>query len=230
MPVLECEAGHAEHDTITLDTDIGKFEVYNWDTYKDQPGVYCPGQDDVSRTIIETKGWARDETKIISALLRKGPKKTGLVLDFGAHIGWYSIMAAKMGYDVGAFEAVWEHQVLLDHNIENADVREKVIVQSGWIDKDNCKTIKLQKPYKEVYFCKIDLEGNEQYAIKMIEDLLKQKKIRYLFMEVSPVFNKSYPNLVNKIIRYGYDAYKDGKKFDNIWNFDQTDILFKVKK
>ncbi len=232
--VVDCEAGHEGHDTITLKTDIGLMEVYNWEMYNDLAGKYCPGQDDVSRTIINTGNWARDETKIIKRVLEKATKKkTRLVVDFGAHIGWYTIMAAQMGYDVIAFEGQPDHILLLENNIKIAGVENKVFVETTWVD-EKIPPARLNTDggdyYKEVYFVKIDLEGNEQYAIQCLENLLKEKKIHYIFMEVSPVFNDTYPALVKKIMKYGYSATMDGKPFDPNkkanWNFDQGDLLF----
>lgn len=232
--VVDCQAGHEGHDTITMDTDIGRLEVYNWEKYKDQSGKYCPGQDDISRTIINTGNWARDETKIIKEVLEQAKdRKHKLVLDFGAHIGWYSIMAAKMGYDVVAFEAQPEHIMLLENNIKLNKMGRRVFVEYKWVDETMPKaTLNSGNStyYKDIWLVKIDLEGNEQYAIKSLENLIKDHKIAHIFMEVSPVFNDSYPNLVNKIIRYGYDAYMDGKKWNGMWNFDQGDILFKRQK
>ena len=40
-----CQAGHKKHDTLEVDTALGKMTVFDWEKYKDQFNTYCTGQD-----------------------------------------------------------------------------------------------------------------------------------------------------------------------------------------
>lgn len=209
-----CEAGHITHSVRTVDTAQGPMAVYDWDRYVGFAG-YCEGQDDVSRTLINTGGWECDCTAQIEAILKAGDRKR-LVYDVGAHIGWYSRLALGLGYTVVAFEADGENIKLLKRNAPG-DLR----VHHLWIDK-NTRAI----PAADIELVKIDIEGNERYAIAMLRKSLDAGQVRHIHMEVSPVFNDSYPALIDELESYGFTATLDGARFDHDYSFDQTNLLF----
>ena len=217
--MITCQLGHKTHDTKVVASQLGKLRVYDWDKYKDVIG-YCPGKDDVSRTIANTGAWASTETEYIGQVLANGDRNN-LVIDFGAHIGWFTIFAASYGYDVLAYEGNKFHAELLRENIETNHLKRVEVVEQ-WIDDMTEQLV----VFREVELVKCDLEGAEAKAIRLIELLLENKRVKNLFVEISPIFNDGYPALVEKICKYGYDAFRNGVPFDGNFNFDQDDFLF----
>ncbi len=217
-----CHAGHDSHDRIKVKTKLGLMYIYDWNKYKDFDG-YCIGQDDVSRTIRNTGEWAWQETQMIKKLLKNGDR-SGLVLDFGCHVGWYSILAAKLGYSVIAIDGVREHCETLKLNAKLNDVQNKIAIRCSWIDKNN----NLDFLYKgdNVFLLKADIEGSEEHVIKAMEYSLERKLIQFLYLEISPIFNKRYPALVQKIADYGYHVLLNGKTFNFKFDFRQENLLF----
>lgn len=225
----KCEAGHKKHDRILVDTELGKMWVYDWEKYKDQPGLYCTGQDDISRTLSNVGTWGQGETQMIRGLLQAGNRKNN-VIDFGCHIGWYTILAGQLGYSVAAIDGNEENLKLLKLNAEIYGL-ENIDYNHIWVNEHSAmaKYEYIEHGNKDIELLKIDLEGNEQHAIRIMEHLLEQKKIKNIFMEVTPVFNDSYPALVQKIVDYGYNVFKDGKPFDFKYDFSQENLLFTLK-
>jgi hypothetical protein len=78
--------------------------VFDTAQYMDKPGWYCPGQDTVSQNIGIHGQWEPTDSAVIGKILADGDKRH-LVIDFGAHVGWYTVMAAKAGYRVIASTA-----------------------------------------------------------------------------------------------------------------------------
>lgn len=222
----DCQAGHDTHDRLLVDTQLGKLHVYDWDKYKDFQG-YCTGQDDVSRTLINTGVWEPIESSLVAEILEKG-NKNKLIIDIGAHIGWYSLMAAKLGYRVRAIESNQENCEVLMKNMELHNIPlTQVKLWKLWMDA-NARPVRFQ----DTLLVKCDIEGNEKYALTLCQDLFARRKAEYILFEISPVFNDSYPSVVRTITEYGYTPYFAGKKiselkkFDHEWNFGQTNLLF----
>lgn len=224
----KCQAGHKKHEGKTVPTRIGAMYVYDCDAYPKDIQGYCNGKDDISRSLISKGSWADEETTEIINILAKNRDYgiTQRIIDFGCHIGWYTIIAANMGYMVEAIDGDRENVNMTKVNSITSLVSDRVNVRHMWIDGD---TNYIPDLTSEVELIKIDLEGNEQYAIKLIEPLLAEKKVKHIHMEVSPVFNNSYPGLVDKIAGYGFIPYIDGKLFNYIYDFPQANLLFKRK-
>lgn len=218
-----CQAGHTKHDRIMVDTVLGKMMVFDAEKYQGQFGLYCTGQDDISMTIKQTGNWARDESPVIQKILEEG-NRDNLFIDFGAHIGYYSLMAAQMGYKVLAYEGDAENLDVLASNAKLHHVEDKIVAHPMWIDEKSPLLILEQ----QVELVKADVEGNEQYVVAMLDEMLKFRRINNLFLEISPTFNKSYPAMVEKLFNYGYRAFNlDGTPFNNEFNFAQTDLVFR---
>lgn len=207
-----CQAGHKAHDTLVVDTEQGPMTVYDYEKYAGFDG-YCSGQDDVSRTIINTGGWEKLESVEVRRVLEAGDRSK-LFYDVGAHIGWYSRMAMDLGYVVHAFEADAENVELLRLNAPG------VHVHYLWIDENTPSLCAA-----DIELVKIDIEGSERHAMSMLKKSLLYATIRNIHMEVSPVFNDSYPLLVGMLERYGFCAFKNGEPFDHDYNFGQTNLL-----
>ena len=216
-----CQYGHAKHDTIIIDTNIGKMTVYNWEKYKNQKN-YCTGQDDVSRTLINTGIWEENITTRIKSILSSGNRKN-IVIDIGSHIGWFSRIAIRSGYSVVSIESNQEH---ISNFKKNMDATLK-----DWIVIYNIKLgpaitpIDIEESKAELM--KIDIEGDEIYALQTFQKWFEKGRIKNVIMEISPTFNKSYPGIVDNMRRWGYHVkFIDGKLFDYNWDFNQTNLWF----
>ena len=106
-----------------------------------------------------------------------------VVVDFGSHIGWYSTIAAAYGYEVAA----------VDVNAENCDLAEENLARATSAQFGVfCGTVQESSPALDVLpirCVKIDIEGSEEWAIKMLDASIAAKTIDTLLIEISPVFN-----------------------------------------
>lgn len=221
-----CEAGHDKHDSHLVNTNQGyKMYVFNAGKYKDTEG-YCTGDDDVSRTIEKTRGWEPAETAVLKNILENEP--VGNVLDFGTHVGWYSLMAAKLGHTVYGFDGDDENIELLYDSAVYNKLDGKVTVVHSWVDENSPK-IKADKKY---LLMKCDLEGNDIYAVEMCRELFAKRYITYAFIEISPIFNDKYQGMIDFITACGYSVEivdpDDGvlKPWNGKFDFDQANMLF----
>ena len=69
------------------------FEMYLWD----QAQGGARRADALSDFVLQFGCWEGFETLLAMAVLDGGDRR-GLVVDFGAHLGWYSLLAASFGY------------------------------------------------------------------------------------------------------------------------------------
>jgi len=217
-----CQRGHKSHKTILVKTIQGNMWVYDWKQYAGYDG-YCTGQDDVSRTLADSGNWGVRETALIESILVNGDK--GIMLDFGSHIGWYTIMAAKLGYTVHAFEADSENIELMERNMAMQEFDGNIIVHEGWVDKDTPR-----QRFDNVELMKSDLEGNDRYAVQTVALDLADHKVKHIWIEMSPIFNDSYEGLHLLMETFGYLATDiDGKPFDGKFE-GQFDLHYEVAK
>lgn len=225
-----CAAKHSKHDVIQVDTNQG-FPMFIYDAlkYKDTYG-YCTGDDDVSRTIKNTSCWEPSETKIFLKLMEKA-NKGDTFIDFGTHIGWYTLLAALRGLSVIGFEGDAENMKVLLENAHLNGVDNQIIIEHAWIDEH---TPLIDSNASEVFMVKSDLEGNDRFAIDSCVPLLEKRHIQYLMVEISPCFNDSYPELVKRVQDYGYDVFDMNQgeliKIDDIdahiASINQTNYMF----
>lgn len=223
-------SGH-QHTLIPVqwpENDNGKLWGFDAAAYLNTYG-YCMGDDDVSRTLIRVGQWEPVESRAFERALAHTP---GLVLDFGAQIGWYTIMAARMGREVLAIEAVAEHCGLIRQNALLNEVAKNVTIAQCWID-DN--TPELVGDFPPIAMVKIDLEGNDAAAYRVIRPAVKAGQVAAILCEISPVFNDSYVELVRDIIAQGFTAevcnpWRPLREDDDLADFvnaePQTDMLF----
>lgn len=90
-----------------------------------------PGDEVVGRDIQAQGAWDIEATEALAPLIRPGDT----FLDVGAHIGWFSMVAASRGARVIAVEPVPEHAALVRKNAEingyAVDVRVRAAVGAG---------------------------------------------------------------------------------------------------
>lgn len=227
-PAIECRAGHANHETIHIEVNLdGPTRVpdypsipprlrrrfgmtaYNRAPYLGFPN-YCTGQDEISFSLESHGIWEGFETLVVLDILERGDRNR-IVLDFGSHIGWYSLLAASFGYRVVAFEADAENVRTLRANAQANGFQDLITVVHTWVDE----RFPDLPADDEVEFMKCDIEGKEGQAVRACGALFQGRKIRHALIEISPVFSSpgyevlgvvanSYTDLSRRIAELGY--------------------------
>ena len=208
-----CSVGHAEHASKVVHSGRLKYSIYDWRQYfRTENGndtiplyeSYCPGQDIISYCIDVQGSWELTETLVVMDILQYG-NQDDVVLDFGSHIGWYSMLAAAAGYRVGSFDANAEN---IRHLLKSAHlngVSANIHPYLCWINSDFPD---LPGNAERVRLLKVDVEGAEPTVKRICNKLFKAKKIDYAIIEISPTFNDKYPDMVERIANCGYDVYQ----------------------
>lgn len=218
---LRCHAGHAAHEMRRVTAVLrgqgivheypaipSRFataldlDVYRYERYAGFRG-YCTGQDESSHALSLGQVWEGYETLLALAILAAGDRSR-VVLDFGAHLGWYSTLAAIWDYRVVAFEADGENAERCADNARLNGVGHLVDVVHSWIGAD---TPALPADAEEVELLKSDLEGGEDHVERVCRDLFAAGRVRYALMEISPVLAGHYPETVRRIADAGYVAH-----------------------
>lgn len=228
----KCAAGHETHSNTVVGVELSgqpknqsapaipsrlktslAMRIYDWreyfmtvdgnETWPEFDG-YCPGQDIISYCIDQQGVWEGDETLVILDILSENNTED-VVLDFGSHIGYYSMLAARNGYQVASIDSQSENLDMLKDSAVMNNLQDKVHTYLGWLDED---APTLSAKLEGVQLVKVDVEGNENSAVAICNPLFVKRKIKYAIIEVSPVFNESYPELVSWILSNGYDVYQ----------------------
>jgi hypothetical protein len=165
--------------------------------------LYCPAHDAVSRTIDELGIWEPAESILTLSILQHSAADS-LFVDFGAQIGWFCALACQARRDVVAFEADPDCMALIKHNMQLNDWVDHVSYRQERVDDAFHYPI---SPSRRIALAKIDIEGAEQYAVDMLWPSIDEGLVDHLLIEISPVFNDSYPDLVVRLLEAGYDAY-----------------------
>jgi hypothetical protein len=186
---------YADLTSIPLDLTI-EFEMMVWDTWLTpvDGGPYCPARDAVSETIASTGVWEPRETVMALRVFKENPG--GTFLDFGAQIGWFSLLAALHGLDVWAFEADPDCAELIVASAILNRVDDKILVWEERVET-GVKPMVCTGP---IALVKIDLEGAENEAIRMLKPAIEDGLVERMMIEVSPVFDDYYPDLVADLI------------------------------
>jgi hypothetical protein len=168
-------------------------------------GEYDHGQDAVTEALIKQGVWEAQESTVAVDILAGTP---GVVLDFGAHIGWYTVLAGMFGgHPVLAFEPDVVSVSALVANAARYGVN--VICQPG--------VGRASPPVDvggDVALMKCDIEGMDGYAVDCCADLFHQHRIRYALIEVSPIFTEDgrsscdYVAMVGRLLDWGYHVYR----------------------
>jgi hypothetical protein len=218
----KCHAGHKTHDRKTVKTILGDMIVY--ESRERKENGYCNYHDGVSETLEKTQSWDIQIHERIQSILKQAKGKD-LFVDIGCHIGYFSRLASQMGFPVKGFDGDAENLDLAKHNSPDADLR------LMWFNKDTKprKWCDGCSRFKAIEVMKIDIEGEEESAINYWKEAFEQKAVKNVIMEVSPVFNGSYPALLERLRDWGYEAFElDGTPFSNDWNFAQKDLWLKL--
>ncbi len=168
-------------------------------------GGFDHGRDEISKSIRLQGVWECQETAVVLDVLSR---TTGLVLDFGAHVGWYTVLAGLFGHPVWAIEENQPTIEVLRKNLELNAVEAEVIVQSV------NDVSELPSLPSHVALMKSDLESQDCNAVRMCEDLFVSQSIDFALIEVSPIFTREgrgsgcdYLELLERLIGYGYEVF-----------------------
>lgn len=197
-----CLVGHDAHVTRLVPCDRGRMHVFAWEFYADA-GNYCTGDDEVSKAIDVNGGWERNETAVIGDLFAR--TTPGVVLDLGAHVGWYSVFAAQHGHQVLAFDGSAEHLRALTANVKLSHCADRLTPVLGWLD-DTTKALDVL-PDVDVSFVKVDVEGKDSEAVRVIAPLLEARAIGAVLVEVSPVFGSDWRVAFDGLTGWGYHPW-----------------------
>jgi hypothetical protein len=219
-----CTLGHASHDTVVVPIslvgqrfhDFAPFpehrrldfeiEVFDWHRYKDGAS-FCYGKDGFAEGVICQGVWESYETRI--ALEVFATSRPGVVLDFGSSMGWYTMLAALTGHRVIAWEAIDEFASVLRRNADRYSwCADMIEVRNEWVD-GSTPPVKVDG---EVVLLKVDTEGMEQEVLAMCWDLIEERRVRYMLLEVSPCFRDGYDVLLAQLGECGYDLFRSPDK------------------
>jgi len=235
-----CELGHTRHETrivhVTLDgptkvrecpsfPDPVEFEmaIFRHELYGHHPGQYCPAIDDLSRSIDRNGVWEGCETRLAIDVLKS---TDGWMVDFGAHIGWYSLLAGACGRKAFAVDMEAENLACLAASMdtnrwEYRALRATIGEHSPQFDLRRREDMS-EEP---VSLWKIDIEGSEIHALR--GPLLG--RARHILIEISPCFNDTYPDVLHRLLDTGYDLFevpaKPGDKIRDAFDRDPWGTL-----
>lgn len=209
QPIIKDVPYIADRFERNLTLQIWDYRKYGEHGYEGAgfPYEYCTGQDVVSYSIFEQGMWEGYETVAWLDILHRGDRAKP-VLDLGCQLGWYSVLAASAGYNVIAVDSDWEVLGLAVKNfVENTVGAVSIKSVTGWFDR----TVSPIDP-EPVRAVKIDLEGAEVHALDWLYWCFADGTIDYALIELSPVFNDSYPAIVNHLLGWGYRLFEIPQK------------------
>lgn len=219
-PEIACQRGHGAHATRTIPIELGgptpyhdlapiprrfrrMFHMLVWDPahYPVDGGPYCPAHDAVSETIVGLRVWEpRETTLTLQACSSAGPEQ--VMVDFGSQVGWFSLLAASCGMAVHAFDADAADVEILRTSAAINDWGERVLVDQYRVGPES-------EPWEPqpIRFAKIDIEGAEDQAVRVLWPSIEAGLVDHMLIEVSPVFADYYPDLVADLLDAGYTGY-----------------------
>lgn len=200
-PALPDVAGFAPRYGRSLALDVLRPDPSAAPSY----GEWDYGRDAVTESLLLQTVWEAQESTLAVDILAN---HSGTVLDFGAHIGWYTVLAGVFGdHPVIAFEPEPNMLKALSANADryNVDVtyRDAVEPATPQLEVDG-----------DVAFMKVDIEGMDGWAVDCCASLLQQHRIRFALIEVSPIFYNDgrgpcdYVAMVDQLRDWGYRVYR----------------------
>lgn len=161
----------------------------------------CPAHDAVSETIVGLRVWEPRETTLTLQVCSSA-EPGQVMVDFGSQVGWFSLLAASCGMAVHAFDADAADVEILRTSAAINDWGERVLVDQYRVGPES-------EPWEPqpIRFAKIDIEGAEDQAVRVLWPSIEAGLVDHMLIEVSPVFADYYPDLVASILDAGYTGY-----------------------
>lgn len=222
---IRCERGCDNHPTRLVNIQLGgptaygdltpipqrfarSFEIEVWDTDLtpvDNDPHWCPAHDAVSETILALGVWEPQETAVLM-MCWEAIQSPATFVDFGAQIGWFSTLAATFPHlRVVCIEADPDVCEVLDRNVGRTGLVPGRLM--GIRRRIGPRSRAISFPNDDLKIVKIDIEGAEADAIRVLKPEIDAKNVPFILMEVSPCFNDTYPELVTSLMDLGYHAY-----------------------
>lgn len=221
-PTIACQRGCHQHVSRHVDVDLAgehgyrdlpqiperlatQFSLWVWDpeVHPVGPGDYCPARDAVSETIVSHRIWEPRETALTLDVLHDGD----LFLDLGCQIGWYSVLAATIGAQV----------VAVDAELANLQLAARSLAEVHDAARHKTQMVRIAAqsepfPVRRYRLVKIDIEGAEADAVRMLGPAIDAGTVDHLMLEVSPVFTSGdayhYPRLLASLAASGFELYE----------------------
>jgi hypothetical protein len=158
----------------------------------------------VSNTIRDLKIWEVPETIIMLSAFKAAPEGTVFV-DIGSHVGWFTMLALSYGIDTVAIDGDERMLRLLERSVEANKFRSGLVtsrefIGEGWVLPWSLDLIEDDANL----IVKMDIEGAERHAVAALWDYFEAGWISHCLMEVSPVFESDYAELLEPIFKLGY--------------------------
>lgn len=197
------------------------FNLFDYDLHKKKQ-IHNEGLDIISNCIYKKGCWSTLETELLIEIMKGGGHN---FIDLGCHIGFFSVIANSYNNNVLAidknenFVSILE-ETIEDNNLTNLNIKNMVI--------DENVGRKFFEKYDKIRCVKISLNGQEVGAINLFKNLLKEKKIDYLFINFKKDV-KGYIFLLKVIQKYGYKIYDLGIQVNNKFS-EETNHLKSINK
>jgi len=148
----------------------------------------------------------------LAHVLRLEPRLPGAFVDVGANIGYFSLMAASLGYNVSAFEPMNRNVAKLMASVERNGFGRRIRIYHNAVGQDACGGVSLAHTHptnqgngriieglpgpiptvrlddaldEDVAVLKIDVEGGESQVLAGARRLICEHRVRYIIMEMS---------------------------------------------
>lgn len=208
---MNCIKEHPQHQTSPMKVFLPYkakgskrfvMDVYDYNEYKGYKG-FCLGKDKTSEHVHLKGVYEKPVTALVQDILERGNKRN-LVLDFGAHIGWYSVIAALYGYHVAAIEGDRQNIEMLIKNATYNKLEKKLILNHTFIDELSPAVELTTK--QNIQLMKADIHGYEYVAFEMCRNLFEQKRVNYAILKMSFTQDQAV-SFIEDVIETGYSVY-----------------------
>lgn len=222
--------------TFNMTTLVGKLGIW-------RSGDLTPENDLVSHCLRRDGCWEPYQTEVTIELLKK--LRARIFIDVGAHLGYYSLIAASYGWEVKSFEMNSMYYSMFLQNINECSFGGNLTTNLSRVGTQT----KLDDVIsgKLIGLIKIDVEGSEPEVIKSLVVSLEKQLIGAIIIEISPKYLdfEILQEMIENIQKHGYNVFDLGlspqrrlqnntnhlenlKPFEmiNLRNISQTNLLF----
>jgi len=202
------------------------------------------GSKNVQDELRNNKIWSKEETSLFIDILSNNKTNNGIndeniVIDVGSNTGYFTLISLFYDYNTIAIEPNQVYKKYIDKSLEInnfnktklryyenfASDSEKEILFDGWSgvesmmaynNKYYVKTVSIDNICdKNVLLLKIDVEGGEPSVFRSVNNLINNKKIKYIIFELTYIIK-------NKLIQEQIDMLPY-LKFNNYDLFEIVD-------